>query len=843
MWTMYCTRGLPMDGFDAFNFQMLGNQKDHIQTVENDFNPNTKALPVFQHTYSNHPDRTLDMMIPHDLSHENKEMIHTTSRITPLEDYGGSATSAFYETGAVQTPTDNSIFLNYHSHNDSPSVPLEDSFSTYINPIYTNANLDNVVNTDFPNTEWIDHWSQNLEHSKSHLELSNIHASTSKYGQDVLKRKSISLESAEFQNSATQYSKFPLQSPYLVDNLMDDMVDLRNMYVHPTRNSQDFSISYPSIPCFLSSHSSEVSDQDALIGVNPGQKEWSHLTKTGREEYQINLPSLVSQNIDFNHVHEHTKVAENQHLLLSERLSNPLVNDIIQGDDLYAAQAPEMRFAPLVFRNNHYSSLHSALDESVSGRILISPGSDNIWSQDRPRDTNVNKKCKPISEDKAMISSVGIEQQRITSISGLWNEGVHKKSQGSLENGGSHLSTFAQLMMLITHLDISKHSSLLTAPGRLLLPELNQEIEKQPGQEFPWHKINQAQEVINIPFINLLLILHPESSDHEASKAELIQDGLKFLTGIISQWSAEEVKNHLKPWKMLPQSHFDVSDSSYLLQYITEVVGKKMISLTALWKLWKRWFRCSVYPKKNIVVGIREFSSLIKKNLIKMKLKNCNSHLKELLENLDLDTSNPPQLGSLKKPYKWRDYYTLTMHIGKYQYEMLTLRVEADTHFDHLRESLNERSFSQNQGDPISLSRNDRFVRKLYNELTPFFFGSLLALKSRQKNDISIKDLIDDGWKFLKNLFDLIKQSFYTKDPALKGIDPIAHGSMNYILSFYKRHNTTGPFSLRSVFSLLMAWYNQSSLPNKHMVKDSDDLYILIKIMHSNNEFPVLTIK
>ncbi|KAH9809020.1 hypothetical protein DFH28DRAFT_907101, partial [Melampsora americana] len=463
------------------------------------------------------------------------------------------------------------------------------------------------------------------------------------------------------------------------------------------------------------------------------------------------------------------------------------------------------------------------------------------------------KKC--MCNNKPITKSLEKENQNQidTSTSDVSNVGIYTKVQNSIENGGSDSKFFAKLMISIRSFDESYHAPHLTCSGHLFLPQLTQEMRVSLERKGLWHEISWAQEALNIPFLNLLLILHPETSNQEGVKAELMQDGVKFLTEIIYKWCNFNIENDLKPLKKSPNLYFDVSEPSYLLQYTSRLSETKFLSLTTLWKLWKRWFRCSTYSKKKVLVGIREFAGMIRKNLMKLKSNNWSIESETLQKDLHFDKFTPLQLGHTKTrilgdsggdvAYTWRDYHFLTVRVGKYQYELLTLRDEVDRYFDQLQESLTQKCLSEEQVNQISPSKIDKFIKKLYNELTPCFLGTLLALKSQHEGNMSVNNLVDDGWTFFKSFLDLLARSFSTNESDIGGVDCAAQGAISHILSFSKRCNNSGPFSLKSIFQLLTAWFNQSSLQNKQMVQNPADLYALIKIMHDKNEFPVLVIK
>ncbi|EGG07852.1 uncharacterized protein MELLADRAFT_105293 [Melampsora larici-populina 98AG31] len=839
--------GIPMEHFDPIH--LFWNMQDSIQTADKDSNPGT--IPVLQHTSSNHPDR-LSMISPQHWSHENDQMYHTTSTITPFQNFEGSTTNEFHGTRSLPGSLYTDTFGNYCNHNDLPLVSLEDP---------SNQNLNNAVQTDFSDTEWLDHWIQDLPTPKlsntldPEPELPINHSSNSNSRKDAQLYGPLVPE--DLHQFATELPQSSIYSSHWVHNLIHDGVDAGNMYAHKSRPTHTGPSNYPSNPSFSSTHTSEVGDYNNILGIKSGQQENSVLSENQRRDDKINLPYMAFQSTYPKNNFEHliSTHDENQYLLTSEWESHPLGHDQIQGDHILtpSIQGNNIKSTQVVFEDNPSPSSFLALEGAVSGKDLNSPDSNDIGPPGKKKNSNVKKRKQPIAKDATIGRYPRTQNQKITSISGVSNGGIYKNAQDSIANGVTDHLLFERLMKLIRIFDESYHPTYLTFEGHLFLPELSQEMEKHPEKGELWHKIGQAQKALNINFINLLLILQPEASTQKGSKAKLIQDGVSFLTEMIYQWVSVKVENDSKHWKKSPHMCYDISEPSSLLQYASKLMESKSPSLTILWKLWKRWFRYSAYPMKNVAVGIKEFASLLRDNLLELKPRNGSDGSKPLFENYHLHPHNPLHLDNSKYrlpgkssrggPYRWRDYYHLTVRLGRYQYEMLTLRVEADTHFDQLNESLKKKCLSENQGDTRSLGRVDGFVRKLYKEFTPCFFGSLLALKLEHNSSISIEDLIDDGWKFLANFLNLLARSCYTKKAKIEEADPMAQMAMSHILPFSQRDNHTGNLSLGAVFSLLVAWFNQSSLPNKQMVWNSTDFYALIKIMHSKNEFPVLAIK
>ncbi|KAH9812199.1 hypothetical protein DFH28DRAFT_1084409 [Melampsora americana] len=773
IWKIFSIWCLPMDNFEEF--LGLGNMQKIFQTDHKDFDSSTRPISVLQHTDWDYLDK-IEAMSSQDWNLENTQTHHTSSIITSMKDLRRPTTKGFHQSGInfFQIRYLVCEFQKDLNHNNPTWQPLEDYFPKALNPINENSSLNNVVQTPFSDTEWLDY----LLESPNNPMISDIVLADSDF--ELTKRHLPSLNSSSFTLEPEKVNWSEITFPQSSNNLIHEC------------SSDSRPKNHPSIPIFTVPRATQVSDHENLMGVSLGQHEYPHCDDTEKDHNSLNVPFLDSQSTALNHIAEDAFISSK-------------------------------------------SQTHPVGDDNNPGK---QPTTSSIWTdgtQHAQNSTGAGAEIALMSPDLNGVEPLPMSNhspnQAVTSTFDCQNS--------SIENKVTKKMSLSKLIFSIVHFGESDNFWDFTHSEKLLLTEPVQEIRQNPDKQELWDMISQAHKILTIPFVNLLLILHPEASTQEISKDQLVQDGLDFLSGIISQWCASEVKNCFEAWRMPPYSRFDVSEPSSLLQYASNLVRPTTLSLTSLWKIWKRWFRSSTYPHKITIVGIKQFSSLLRFNIIKLKPTTGSKEIHMVTSNplqSKLLNKNIPDQVQVSGKLKWRDFYHSTMLIGKYQYEMLTLCIEADKYFDYLQESLNQKCLGEGQGDPIFIKRIDLFIRKIYNELITCFFGGLLMINSKHPIHPSIEDLIENGWKFIKNFLDLIQSSF-------EEFDPMTQSAVSNTLSFFERNNYTGPFSLGTVLSILMAWFNQSDLSEKKIIKNPNEILKLIKSFYGQNEFPILEIE
>ncbi|KAH9809750.1 hypothetical protein DFH28DRAFT_988474 [Melampsora americana] len=424
------------------------------------------------------------------------------------------------------------------------------------------------------------------------------------------------------------------------------------------------------------------------------------------------------------------------------------------------------------------------------------------------------------------ISKIHHRAKRCTKLRSASRRAPESTKEASVENEDFQRTFPPQLVRSIIQFGESNHlSSRKSITGDFsFLHQMKNLIVKPTDDQDLWGHVEWAYKVLNVPFIALLLILHPESFTEKSSKDVLIQDGMNFINQL--PFNARE-KHSVK--------YFDISEPFALLGYTIDLYRSDRVNITTLWKLWQRWYRSSTYPNKTVVLGLRKFSTLIQRNLMNFRSSTDGFKLQPALENFNLDhvKKKRPAKSGTATDLTWQAMYRPTRQIGKEQYNMLTLRVASDEFFDQLDDALKSKSLSDHgQFDSGLIQRVEGYVRKLHNELTPLFFGSLVALNSIDANHQNLdQGLIDDGWKFFKHFLDVFQRTFPTNVSELEGVETMEKEAVCLTLTFFKKRLPTATFSMAILTALLNAWLNQSSYPNKNVLGDTVDVPNLLKMI------------
>ncbi|EGG07510.1 uncharacterized protein MELLADRAFT_62569 [Melampsora larici-populina 98AG31] len=651
-------------------------------------------------------------------------------------------------------------------------------------------------------------------------------------------------QNQHFYPSATEPTHLLLNPSYWVDSTIHRMAHLDSLYI-PQENIPQVNPIY-NFPMPTSSNPVrlEGSNHNLFLQGTPGEQQVSHLIEPQNNHDIVTIPQSVSKRLCLNLV-ENSKQSKNHPLSPTEWQRNVLEGSSHQEKYPFPStieaqhMTPETRPSGADAPAASSSLLATAEDisESIPGPIVP----HYTGSKDTQQGNNLKKRKKSMlkSNDQPNLTVSMTENLEESNDGGPDNRGIDTFDKYPIEAFVNDRNFHSKLVKSIKLFSESKNLELKTYNPKSLIfvKDLKNEVVKSTDIDF-WPQIHKAYKTLTVPFIGILLILHPQTYTEANLEDELIQDGTKFMQTFFSQLYRVGLEHEVKGWETNFHKCFDISKPSNLLHYTTKLSHPSRITLKLLWSLWKRWFRGSTYQDKIIVSGLDNFAILIQRNILKLKPLTGVSTFEAPLNNFQIK-HNRRILGKASKSgnFTWRALYRPAIHIGKEHYEMLTLREDSDEFFDQLNEALKSKDVPNNpRFDSKGIHIADVFVRKLYNELTPCFFGSLVAMHSNIEHGQLLEDLIDDGWKYLRSFLNLLKGSVSRKE--LEGIDTMEKQALDMCLSFFSNGCRSKDFSFENILALLTSWFNKSSYPNKKMVREVNNGWYLLEMIH--NKYQVL---
>ncbi|KAH9810528.1 hypothetical protein DFH28DRAFT_1110826 [Melampsora americana] len=797
LWRLSHIWGIPMENLNIFHHP--GSMESQIitkPTTNVHFSTTKEPLPIWQDTKFETPDKIPDRITAQEPNHEGDQIYHTPYTATDLKGFESPYSGTFSE----NQPLHESDFTHHlwNHFNDDHHVSIDDLFSISHNPEIDESQHKDA-SQDFRQV------SENFKTSsmwESHHQMeqpSTISPRLNSFPEDHLKSVYNGfLEPQDSHHSGTDFPQLFREIPNWEDSLMHivgypDMTSIRQQDMiqsHPINNDLN-----PTLPNPVGS---EGSSHNTGMGRNPAYRTMPDLNETHKNDDTRPGPSF--QGMGLNHI-ECIENGENHCPSSSGKLGETLRKEDTVG---------------------HISK-------------IVSRDTDLDYKNKRKNTASQAKRC-------TKLRSASRRAPESTKEASVENEGSENDENEIFENERFPKNFSATLVRSIIQFGESNHlSSRKSITGDFsFLHQMKNLIVKPTDDQDLWGHVEWAYKVLNVPFIALLLILHPESFTEKSSKDVLIQDGMNFINQVLSQLYMAGLKLPFNAREKHSVKYFDISEPFALLGYTIDLYRSDRVNITTLWKLWQRWYRSSTYPNKTVVLGLRKFSTLIQRNLMNFRSSTDGFKLQPALENFNLDhvKKKRPAKSGTATDLTWQAMYRPTRQIGKEQYNMLTLRVASDEFFDQLDDALKSKSLSDHgQFDSGLIQRVEGYVRKLHNELTPLFFGSLVALNSIDANHQNLdQGLIDDGWKFFKHFLDVFQRTFPTNVSELEGVETMEKEAVCLTLTFFKKRLPTATFSMAILTALLNAWLNQSSYPNKNVLGDTVDVPNLLKMIHVKNQ-------
>ncbi|KAH9809424.1 hypothetical protein DFH28DRAFT_1035987, partial [Melampsora americana] len=827
------TWGAPMNTLDTFHeLHNIQNEIPTYLTTNQDTNKDRSPFQILQHTNPENPDGKSNMIISEGTFLEKNPNHHNTHTIPDIP----------YPRHSSEPHLLKESKLNYLlCIDDDNCLSMEDLLSTPLNP-EDDQNL-NMINSAQPaystDAQWVNGFSQKPEKTLERsdigrtyhqLELPRIHSPTLNSSPENL-----AVNSYYRQFQPPEFHPYGEVPTHLSLDLTHRVYPY-NSYTPQESILQANSIDHPSICATSNPEVSAVSDDGILMEGKAKHSRRIHSIEPQANFDSMDIPITTHQTLFLKNLEQLT------HDRFHPTPSSEWQEDASQ-DEIYQG----MHSIPSTIDTQNINSTPEALladtvvpsmvdlPGGISENVLVASYLHHLDNQDTQKNTKSSKRKKSMLQSKigSKIKSSVTETSELHTSGFQDNGAIHSYNQDLMKEPVHDKYFYSKLVGSICIFGKSLRYMKFNPKGPTFIGELKTKIVRENDPQDLWSRISRAHGALTMPFIGLLLTLHPQEFSEKLSRDELIQDGFRFMEELLSKLYTAGLKHEINVWETHPHQSFDISEPSTLIHYTSKLTQPSRVPLTTLWKFWKRWFRTSTYPRKTVVWGLPEFARLIERNLMKLKSLDGERIIDAPFESFANQNHIKGSAGKASRTRKlrWRDLYRPAMYLGKAHYEMLTLRVEADGFFDKLDVGLKSNClFNDNKTDSRCIQKVDLFVRKLYYELLPCFLGSLVASQSRSKSNKCLEELIDDGWKFFRNFLQLLERIFPKK--GLEESNIVEKEALNYTLTFFETRTRSADFSLETILALLTAWANQSSYPNKKTIRDEKNGWILLEMIH-----------
>ncbi|KAH9810530.1 hypothetical protein DFH28DRAFT_1110827 [Melampsora americana] len=758
-------------------------------------------------------------------NHEEDQIYHTPYTVTNLKDFEIPYSDTFLE----NQPLHEFDFTNHlwDYFNDDHHASIDNLFSTSHNPEIDESQHKDASQIYSSDTQWLEDFRQESDNFKSssmwepHNQMEQprtISPRLNSFPENHIESGYNGLlQPQHFHHPGTDIPQLFHEIPNWEDSLMHIVGYPDVTSILQQDMIQSHSINNHLNPTLPNPVGSEGSSHNTGMGGNPAYMTLPYVIETQKNDNTIPCPTF--QEMGLNHI------------------------ECIENDGSHCPPRPGWQS----------NTLNQDRQDIVALSSLSALGPDNLHSmrsKNDQKDAKGSKRKRPLAQSRggSKVKTSRIECLKPINDGSSDSRGFDIHHKDSLESEVCDTRFAPKLMRSIRKFCESNALSprIYTTEGLSFLQEIQILIMRMTHKKNltdnrdMWTNIEWADKVLTVPFIGILLILHPEASSERHSQDELIQDGIKYMQQNLSELYMAGLKPPLKAWKDLDHKHFDISKPSALLHYTKILNRPDRIKMGVLWKLWQRWYRRSNYQSKTMVLGFTNFSKLIHRNIMILNSSTGDSKLEPPLEDFKLDHSNNilhEQFGMGTK-LTWRDVYRQAINIGKEHYDKLTLHMEADEFFDQFDEALKSKLLSKDgKIDSGCIKRVDELVRKVYYELTPSFFGSLVALNSKSENTQSLEKLIDDGWIFFRNFLNLLQRTFPPNGSELEGVEAMEKEAVHLTLMFFESSTRTSIFSVEIIIALLHALLNQSSYLNKSTVRNAVNGSTLVKMIQSQHQF------
>ncbi|EGF98740.1 uncharacterized protein MELLADRAFT_69109 [Melampsora larici-populina 98AG31] len=265
-----------------------------------------------------------------------------------------------------------------------------------------------------------------------------------------------------------------------------------------------------------------------------------------------------------------------------------------------------------------------------------------------------------------------------------------------------------------------------------------------------------------------------------------------------------------------------------------------------MWEIWEKWSRESKYPGNPFLPTETDFVqhlkySLMKKGLIEVSKEearflrpslSCEDvSQQELLKQHDMQYFRISRFAPHQKASD-RKICLIALHSGRLQLKILEHHEPVAEWFDNLSHSLQEQLYilGQNHEYPRDVTETIHYVKRLYLNLVPSFFGILRMI---EQDSFPIKAsqqdiLIMNAWRFLKNHITQWKDHYVKMNPTQESVSThpekaylVSHQLLNKIL----RLKQVKHVDLEDLLDLYEIWrlesLNENTVVSPHSNKTS----------------------
>ncbi|KAG0144526.1 hypothetical protein CROQUDRAFT_708901 [Cronartium quercuum f. sp. fusiforme G11] len=315
----------------------------------------------------------------------------------------------------------------------------------------------------------------------------------------------------------------------------------------------------------------------------------------------------------------------------------------------------------------------------------------------------------------------------------------------------------------------------------------------------------------------------------------LIEDGWKFISTHLNQWSTLDAEKAFKPNKEPINRYLDCTEHTRIFRYLFHLKRRCIVCPSVIWSLWLKWYRQSTYPNKRPVLGANHFVHEIKilkensENILETDINHSNRVTRSWnglaqLKFLHLGT----WIGGLH-PKKYREIHKGNKIERKYLISFVREAGTIELHVLHLKENVEEMF----EGISTALKRNAELLGyqesepKLYTEiskvarracwiLSAVFLGSISILHPSKppSQDYVVNPLVYHGWEFMKKNLEnfknpeVLRKSLQSQTKQFPEIsDP---DISSFLLSQLLELKSSGYMSPSFLWELWKVWYKHS---------------------------------